>query len=56
MAPMALRREAWARLARDLDRDRLESMVTEIGLDEAIGTAASLMEGRVRGRVVVRVA
>ena len=56
MAPMALRREAWARLARDLDRDRLETMVTEIGLDEAIGTAASLMEGRVRGRVVVRVA
>jgi acrylyl-CoA reductase (NADPH) len=56
MAPMALRREAWTRLARDLDRDRLETMVTEIGLDEAIGTAASLMEGRVRGRVVVRVA
>jgi acrylyl-CoA reductase (NADPH) len=54
MAPMALRREAWSRLARDLDPAKLDAMVTEIGLDEAISVAAALMEGRVRGRVVVR--
>ena len=55
MAPPALRREAWARLARDLDPQRLESMVTEIGLDEAVEAAARLMAGQVRGRLVVRI-
>ncbi|HSV70930.1 MAG TPA: MDR family oxidoreductase [Methylibium sp.] len=55
-APIALRREAWARLARDLDPALLESMTTEIGLDEAIGAAQGLMDGKVRGRIVVRTA
>ena len=55
MAPPALRREAWARLARDLDPQRLESMITEIGLDEAIEAAGRLMAGQVRGRLVVRI-
>ena len=54
-APMALRRAAWARLARDLDIARLESMVTEIPLDEAIPTAHKILDGRLRGRVVVDV-
>ncbi|GAB4040412.1 MAG: MDR family oxidoreductase [Rubrivivax sp.] len=54
MAPMALRQQAWDRLARDLDPARLESMVTEIGLAEAPAAAARLMEGKVRGRIVVR--
>jgi len=54
MAPIERRREAWARLARDLDPALLESMTTEIGLDEAIGAAQGLMEGKVRGRIVVR--
>jgi acrylyl-CoA reductase (NADPH) len=56
MAPIERRREAWARLARDLDPALLESMTTEIGLDEAIGAAQGLMEGKVRGRIVVRTA
>jgi acrylyl-CoA reductase (NADPH) len=55
MAPQALRREAWVRLARDLDPQRLESMVTEIGLDEAVEAAGRLMAGQVRGRLVVRI-
>lgn len=53
MAPMALRREAWQRLARDLDPARLASMTREIGLAEAIPVAADLLAGKVRGRVVV---
>jgi acrylyl-CoA reductase (NADPH) len=53
MAPQALRREAWARLARDLDPALLESMVTEVPLSGAIEAAGRLMEGRVRGRIVV---
>jgi acrylyl-CoA reductase (NADPH) len=56
MAPIARRQEAWARLARDLDPALLESMTTEIGLDEAIEAAARLMKGEVRGRIVVRIA
>ncbi len=53
MAPIALRRTAWARLAADLPPDRLDALTTEIPLDAAIETAASLMRGERRGRVVV---
>lgn len=55
MAPMALRREAWSRLARDLDPRLLESMIDEVPLAEAPAKAAQLMAGQVRGRVVVRI-
>lgn len=55
MAPREERIEAWSRLARDLDPARLELMTREIGLGEAIDTAAALLEGKVRGRVVVDV-
>ena len=56
MAPMALRVRAWERLALELDPTRLESMVTEIDMIEAVDHAARLMAGQVRGRIVVRVA
>lgn len=55
MAPRAHRLEAWQRLARDLDMEKLELMVNEVGLDEAIDTAARLIDGQVRGRTVVNV-
>ncbi|WP_287364720.1 MDR family oxidoreductase [Thauera sp.] len=55
MAPREERIEAWSRLARDLDPAGLELMTREIGLGEAIDTAAALLEGKVRGRVVVDV-
>jgi acrylyl-CoA reductase (NADPH) len=55
MAPMALRQQAWARLAKDLDMAKLESMTREIGMDAVVSTAAALLEGKVRGRVVVKV-
>ncbi len=54
MAPMALREQAWNRLARDLDPARLAAITTEIGLAEAIEAAGRLMQGSVRGRTVVR--
>lgn len=47
--------EAWTRLARDLDVAKLEANTAEIGLAEAIDVGAKLLEGRVRGRVVVDV-
>jgi acrylyl-CoA reductase (NADPH) len=54
MAPMGLREQAWLRLARDLDPARLAAISTEIPLAEAVGAAARLMQGSVRGRIVVR--
>jgi acrylyl-CoA reductase (NADPH) len=54
MAPLARREEAWQRLVRDLDPALLESMTTEIGLDQAVAKAEALMQGTLRGRVVVR--
>lgn len=53
MAPMALRIEAWQRLARDLDPARLSAMTRKIGLADAISAAADLLAGKVRGRIVV---
>ncbi len=55
MASLPRRQRAWDRLARDLDPDRLELIVEEISLGDAIGKAHDLMAGKVRGRVVVRV-
>ncbi|MBE7366716.1 acrylyl-CoA reductase (NADPH) [Ramlibacter pallidus] len=54
MAPMALREQAWSRLARDLDPQLLEAMTTEIPLSQAVEAAQKLMAGQVRGRYVVK--
>lgn len=55
MAPLSVRQEAWERLGRDLDISKLEAMTREIGLSEAIAVGAELLEGKIRGRVVVDV-
>nr|WP_315224948.1 MDR family oxidoreductase [uncultured Albidiferax sp.] len=54
MCPLPLRQQAWQRLAQDLDVAKLESMTREIGLDQAVATGAALLQGSVRGRVVVK--
>lgn len=55
MCPPARREAAWSRLARDLDPALLETWVQEAPLADAIARAHDLMEGRLRGRVVVRI-
>ena len=55
MAPLAKRQRAWDRLARDLNPQLLESMITEVPLDAAIAQAQALMAGQLRGRVVVKI-
>ena len=56
MCPRALRIAAWERLAHDLEISKLDAISQSvIGLDEAIPVAASLLAGKVRGRVVVDV-
>ena len=54
MAPLPKRQRAWDRLAKDLDLALLESMIEEVPLEGAIAKAQALMDGKVRGRVVVR--
>ncbi|MDP3676689.1 MAG: MDR family oxidoreductase [Novosphingobium sp.] len=55
MAPRARRMAAWQRLANDLDPALLDTIATDIALGDAIATAADLLDGKVRGRVVVDV-
>jgi len=55
MCPYADRVEAWGRLANDLDPSKLDLVTSEIGLSEAIPMAKGLLEGKVRGRIVVDV-
>jgi acrylyl-CoA reductase (NADPH) len=55
MAPLAVRREAWDRLGRDLDPARLEAITHEIALGEALAAGADILAGKVRGRLVVDV-
>jgi len=55
MAPHQLRLEAWRRLALDLDVSKLEAITSEIGLSEVIPVCTTLLEGKVRGRIVVDV-
>ncbi|WP_427025303.1 MDR family oxidoreductase [Aureimonas ureilytica] len=52
-AAQAERLRAWERLAEDLDPAVLASLVTEIGFADIVPTATALLEGKVRGRVVV---
>ncbi len=55
MCPKPRRLEAWARLASDLDRDKLAAMTSTIPLESVIETGKAIVEGKVRGRVVVEV-
>ncbi|MFW0783378.1 MDR family oxidoreductase [Gordonia sp. CPCC 206044] len=55
MAPRQRRVRAWERLARDLDTAALDVVATEISLTDAVSAADKLMDGTVRGRIVVDV-
>jgi acrylyl-CoA reductase (NADPH) len=55
VCPLAVRQEAWRRLEADLDRAKIAAMVNEIGLDEVIGAGRRIVEGKVRGRIVVKI-
>jgi acrylyl-CoA reductase (NADPH) len=55
MCPRAIRLKAWQRLATDLDVGKLALITQEVALSDAIPLARKLLEGQVRGRVVVKV-
>ena len=56
MCPLPLREAAWARLAKDLDREKLAEITQEISLDEVIAAGSDILAGKVRGRTVVKIA
>jgi acrylyl-CoA reductase (NADPH) len=56
MAPKEKREAAWARLARDLDLAKLAAIRFEATLDDLPRLGAAIVDGKVRGRVVVKVA
>lgn len=53
--PTPRREQAWTRLARDLSSDLLDKLTTVVALDEIPRLADEILQGQVRGRVVVDV-
>lgn len=55
-APRPRRLAAWKRLGAELDRTMLAAMTVTVDLDGALDVARRIVDGSVRGRVVVRIA
>jgi acrylyl-CoA reductase (NADPH) len=55
MCPRPKRLVAWQRLARDLDRAKLDATRTDIKLADVPATGQAIIDGRVRGRMVVNI-
>ncbi|HEV7259876.1 MAG TPA: MDR family oxidoreductase [Bosea sp. (in: a-proteobacteria)] len=55
MCPTPRRLEAWARLASDLDRQKLALITSTIPLADVVETGRAILDGKVRGRVVVEI-
>ncbi len=53
--PKPLREKAWARLSRDLDRDKLARATRDITFDEVVAAGHDILDGKIRGRVVVTI-
>jgi acrylyl-CoA reductase (NADPH) len=49
----ARRLEAWARIARDLDPKKLDALTSHVKLEDVPRIGAEIVQGKVRGRVVV---
>ena len=56
MAPKPARLEAWGRLAHDLDPQKLAAMSRTVSLTEASKLGEEILQGKVRGRLIVDVA
>ncbi|MGZ3284381.1 MAG: acrylyl-CoA reductase (NADPH) [Xanthobacteraceae bacterium] len=55
MCPLERRREAWKRLASDIDAGKLAAMTSEIDLAGVMEAGRRIVEGGVRGRIVVKI-
>jgi acrylyl-CoA reductase (NADPH) len=56
MCPIELRKAAWVSLVSDLDSRKLSEITHQIGLDQVFDRGSEILEGRVRGRIVVKIA
>lgn len=55
MQPFENRQRAWARIATDLPMDKLESMILSATLEDLPKLGAGILQGDVKGRVVVEI-
>jgi len=55
MCPTEKRIRAWSRLEQDLDASKLDVITHDIGLEEVSSAAKTLLDGKLRGRVIVDV-
>jgi len=55
MCPLPHREAAWRRLEADLDHRKVMAMASEINLDEVIAAGGRIVDGKVRGRIVVKI-
>lgn len=53
MCPRKRREEAWQRLSQDLDLEKLSGLTQEVAFPNVITTSERLLEGKIRGRIVV---
>jgi acrylyl-CoA reductase (NADPH) len=51
--PLPRRKQAWDRLVKDLDISKLSALTTHVKLEDVPAVAADIVQGKVRGRVVV---
>jgi acrylyl-CoA reductase (NADPH) len=55
MCPIPRRLEAWQRLQKDLPLDKLDAMTSAAPLPDVPRIAAQILQGKIRGRVVIDV-
>ncbi len=55
MAPIARRKQAWQRLASDLDLDLLDELSFDLDFADLPQAAVDILDGKIRGRAVVKV-
>jgi acrylyl-CoA reductase (NADPH) len=53
--PQQSRREAWRRLETDLDRQKLTKMTEQIALSDVVDAGRRILDGGVKGRIVVKI-
>jgi len=53
MAPRPVRLDAWRRIGSDLDSAKLAAISNIIGFDQIMDAATDIVDGKIRGRVVV---
>ena len=53
--PQVRRQKAWNRLAAEMPKAKLDELSREIGLEQVEEEGARILQGKIRGRTVVRV-